>query len=85
MQARVTLTRDHVHIRSLANQISTNTQRMILLMIMMNLLDKLWIIPEDSIVETGAIASSFIENIDVSSLLHQQPGTVQVTLGQSVV
>ena len=58
---------------------------MILLMIMMNLLDKLWIIPEDSIVETGAIASSFIENIDVSSLLHQQPGAVQVTLGQSVV
>ena len=55
------------------------------MMIMMNLLDKLWIIPEDSIVETGAIASSFIENIDVSSLLHQQPGAVQVTLGQSVV
>ena len=35
--------------------------------------------------KTGAEASSFIEDIDVCSFLHQEPGALHVSLGQGVV
>ena len=37
------------------------------------LLNKFWIISEDSIMEAGAIAASLIEHIDISPPLYQQP------------
>ena len=85
VKRRVSLTRDAVDISSFANQVSGYESKSKLQIRVQILLNKCWIIPEDSIVEAGAIASSLIENVDICSFLHQEPSTVHVTLGQSMM
>ena len=85
METGISLAGDTVDISSLPYQISEQDREVPNDICSTNLLDEVWVVPVDSVEQTGAEASSLIENIDVRPSLHQQPGALHVTLGQGVV